>query len=97
MKSIFSQDPEICYLCGKRNASDVHHIFEGSNRSASDEYGLTIRICRECHMYIHHFPKSKTAVELKKYAQKKAMEHYGWSIEEWIEKFGKDYRERNLQ
>ena len=90
--TIFNQDARKCFICGKCNASDTHHIFQGSNREASDRYGLTVRLCRDCHAYIHEHPQSETAVRLKDHAQRAAMDRYVWTLEEWLEKFGKDYR-----
>ena len=50
---IDGDEKEVCYLCGGK-ATDTHHIFEGSGRRAlSDFYGLTVRLCRECHSKIH--------------------------------------------
>ena len=74
--TIFDQDQRRCFICGKYTATDTHHVFQGSNRAASDRYGLTV----------------ETAVKLKDHAQREAMERYGWSLDEWRERFGKDYR-----
>ena len=93
--TIFNQDARKCFICGKCNASDTHHIFQGSNREASDRYGLTVGLCRECHAYIHEHPQSDIALALKDQAQSAAMEHYGLSLDEWRAKFGKDYRSQN--
>lgn len=90
--TIFDQDQRRCFICGKYTATDTHHVFQGSNRAASDRYGLTVRLCRKCHAYIHENPQSETAVKLKDHAQREAMERYGWSLDEWRERFGKDYR-----
>ena len=90
--TIFDQDQRRCFICGKYTATDTHHVFQGSNRAASDRYGLTVRLCRKCHAYIHEHTQSETAVKLKDHAQREAMERYGWSLDEWRERFGKDYR-----
>lgn len=90
--TLFEQDARRCFLCGKYSATDTHHIFQGSNRVASDKYGLTVRLCRDCHAYIHEHPQSDIALAMKDKAQRTAMEHYGWSMDDWRSKFGKDYR-----
>ena len=42
-----------CFLCGCYGHLDVHHIFGGPCRSASDRHGLIVHLCRDCHRYIH--------------------------------------------
>ena len=38
-----------CFLCGMR-ATDTHHVFYGAGlREVSELYGLTVRLCRQCH------------------------------------------------
>lgn len=41
-----------CAICG-RPASQTHHIFNGANRKHSEHYGLTVRLCAQCHERIH--------------------------------------------
>lgn len=49
MKSIMQDDWETCYLCGRR-ASETHHVLGGTaNRRLSEKYGLTVRLCPNCH------------------------------------------------
>ena len=45
-----------CRLCG-RPATQTHHIFNGANRKNSEKYGLTVRLCAECHEKIHQDQK----------------------------------------
>lgn len=42
-----------CYWCGKWDYLECHHVFEGSNRSASTKYGLMVDLCPACHRKIH--------------------------------------------
>ena len=53
--SILDDDsPDKCYLCGAYGEHlDVHHIFEGSKRQASDRHRLIVHVCRDCHRYLH--------------------------------------------
>lgn len=80
----------VCYICHAHCQTDVHHIFEGSNRKASDDYGLTIDICRVCHRDIHRNPKKYEW--LKEKAQIFAMQYKGWTIDQWRKLFRKNYR-----
>lgn len=49
MKSIL-QHEKVCYLCGRRNGLELHHIFAGvANRRISQANGLVCYLCHECH------------------------------------------------
>ena len=97
MKSII-QDKKECFITGSTQGLHNHHIFYGrANRKISDKYGLTIWLTNQCHLELHTSPPNAMfvdkvkALQIKQMAQKKAMEHYGWTVEEWIKKFGKSY------
>ena len=50
MKSIIQPDWEVCYLCGRQYGLEVHHVMSGTaNRRLSERYGLTVRLCHNCH------------------------------------------------
>ena len=41
---------EFCIICGSPYDLDVHHLIEGTGkRSLSNDDGLTIYLCRDCH------------------------------------------------
>ena len=97
MESIIQKDKSHCFIC-RMNANleplDCHHIFGASNRNNSEKYGLKVYIHHsKCHIFgensVHRNAKVDKA--LKALAQKKAMKHYGWSIEKFREIFGKNY------
>lgn len=46
--SVFTEDLEHCYLCGKKK-NDLHEVYAGRNRINSIEYGFVLPLCRECH------------------------------------------------
>ena len=87
-----------CFLCGRSeteyNRLEVHHIFQGrGRRQISDRYGLTVLLCRNCHTqseYSVHQNK-ETAAYLHKYGQEKAMKENNWTVEQFVEVFGKNY------
>ena len=86
-----------CWLCGRNGAADRldrHHIFPGAYRDKSERYGLVVYLCHDrCHengIYaVHH--NAQTMRDLKRYGQQKAMEEQGWSTEDFIREFGKNY------
>lgn len=47
-KSVFTEDLEHCYLCGRKK-EDLHEIYAGRNRINSIKYNFVLPLCRECH------------------------------------------------
>lgn len=96
MKSIIQADKEHCFLCGKNSKSDYfgldeHHCFGGANRKLSEKYGLKVYLCHgSCHLNGVH-QNNKIDKRVKAIAQKRAMQHYGWTVEEFRKIFGKSY------
>lgn len=90
-----------CFLCGKNGSSDPldkHHIFGGANRKKSERFGLTVDLCHhECHIFGKHAVHNDANVmqRLHEYGQRKAMTEQGWSVEDFIREFGRNYLEVN--
>ena len=85
-----------CFFCGRTGHLEEHHLLSGtSNRDNSEDYGLKVYICNNC-----HFLHSKGIVkindveikesDIKAFAQRKWEETYG-SREEFIKIFGKSW------
>lgn len=47
--SIVDNGRRCCYLCGSTHNLEIHHIFSGSNRKNSTQYGLVVTLCANCH------------------------------------------------
>lgn len=96
-KSIIQEDREHCFICGmNRNLEplDEHHVFGAANKKKSEKYGLKIYIHHnKCHIFGENSVHKNAEVDrsCKKIAQKRAMEKYGWTIDEFREIFGKNY------
>lgn len=97
-KSIIQKDSSYCYLCERHGNDDrleEHHIYFGiANRSKSEKYGLKVHLCgNRCHRLgkesVHK--NIKVCRELQAHAQRIAMKHYGWSVEQFRAIFGKSY------
>lgn len=87
------QSGDCCYLCGRSWGSkmDRHEPFGAANRQKSKGDGLWVNLC---HLGCHEGPGSvhddpAKARELRKDAQRAAMLRYGWSREEFIQRYGK--------
>lgn len=82
-----------CFLCGRYGPVERHHIFGAANRKKSERYGLTVNLCHWCHNEPPdgaHF-SAATARTLHIYGQCKAMKEQGWSVEDFVREFGKNY------
>ena len=93
MKSILQKEKK-CFICGGNGGYwglDLHHVFYGPLRKTSDKLGLTVWLCHDsCHLNgVHKNAKIDRAI--KEIAQEKAMRHYGWNTEEFIQIFRKNY------
>ena len=44
------QSEKVCYLCGRQFGLERHHVFAGvANRRISEEHGLWVWLCHNCH------------------------------------------------
>ena len=97
MESIIQTDRDRCFLCGRRASGDPldkHHVFFGPCRKKSEQYGLTVYIHHSsCHIFgknaVHN--NAKICRGLQSEVQEIAMNHYGWSIDDFIKLFGRNY------
>lgn len=93
MKSILQKDDSKCLICHSRHWLEWHHVFGGALRDKSDRLGLVVRLCHYCHNEppngVHQNKEIRT--KLQAFAQRKAMEHYGWDRARFIQEFYKNY------
>ena len=97
MESIIQKDKTKCFIC-KQNACgdplDKHHVFFGAMRSKSEKYGLTVYLHHnKCHIFGENAVHKNAEVnqQLQSFVQKKAMKHYGWTVEDFRREFYKSY------
>ena len=85
--SVFTEDLEYCYLCGKKK-NDLHEVYSGRNRINSIKYGFVLPLCRECHSLNQNNPF------FNEYWHKQGQlywEEFIGTKEEFIEVFRKNY------
>jgi hypothetical protein len=74
---------------------DCHHVFNGTrNKKKSEKYGLKVYLHHsKCHIFGKDSVHGNAEVDktLKAMVQKRAMQYYGWSVEDFINIFGKNY------
>lgn len=86
---------DMCFICGRQSGSlDRHHVFFGANRKLSEEDGLCVMLC---HMGCHQFGPESVHMNhnkdlwLKQTVQQWAMIKYGWTTEQFIARYGRNY------
>ena len=90
VKSII-QSEDRCYFCGRVTDLETHHVFGGvANRPISDAYGLTVKLCSECHRGTDgaQYDKEKN-LQLKRDAQRAFQAIYGRTM--WMRLIRKNY------
>lgn len=92
-KSILPEDRKgVCYLCGSRRLIEEHHIFFGYGyRDLSEEHGMKVYLCLECHREgpeaVHRC--RETDLYLKRTAQEEFEKQN--TRQRFIKIFGKSY------
>lgn len=96
MKSILQSKKE-CLICATDLDLHLHHVFGGyGKRTISDREGLVVYLCP----YHHNASKNsvhlnrKLDLKVKRWAEKKWLEHNNKTIDDFIELMGKNYLER---
>lgn len=92
MKSIIQKDESECFLCGRHDCLEEHHIFGGSSRKFSERYGLKVKLCHWCHNEppngVHHDKEAR--LYLQKIGQEAFLREHG-SREDFFRIFGRFY------
>lgn len=92
-ESILQKEKE-CLICRTTRDLHCHHVFEGWGvRQISEKYGLKVWLCARHHNMSDesvHFNQMLN-LKVKRWAQKKAMKHYGWTTQDFISVVGRNY------
>jgi hypothetical protein len=91
--SLLDTEPGRCYWCGRYMDAARHEIYGGANRDKSQALGLWVYLCPHCHQYGNHAVHrcAETNIRLKQIGQETAMAYYGWSNQEFLDRFGHNY------
>lgn len=84
-----------CALCGRTGTARVplhrHHIFGGSNRGISEELGMVVILCHDCHEGPKGVHRNREKDLMLKRKCQQIYEDAGYSREEWRALFGKSW------
>ena len=86
--SILTNDLDHCVIC-RAKKDHLHEVIYGRNRLNSIKYGLVIPLCSTHHAEIHRNKEWQDYWHIM--AQKKFMEYYHKSVDEFIEIFKINY------
>lgn len=92
VKSLLQRN-KACYICGTTLNLHLHHIFYGTaNRSLSDADGCVVYLCQAHHTGARgvHFNK-KLDLSLKMKCEQAYLKHYNKTIDDFIQRYGKNY------
>lgn len=85
------QKGERCFFCGRTTDLQTHHIWGGvANRKLSEKYGLTVRVCQECHTGKDGVQYNRAKADSLKRLGQIAFEARH-SHDEWMQIFRKNY------
>ena len=93
-KSIITDSDE-CFIHKRfydleTQGTERHHCLHGfGRRKLADADGLTVYLCEKCHRLLHD--KGFHDEDLEQLAEKTWLEHYNKSIEDFIQRYGKNY------
>lgn len=94
-KSIIDRDMKgQCFICSKTGCTECHHIYGSANRKHSEQYGLTVYLCPECHRIsdVSAHKNKEVRYTLQRIGQR-AFETKCGSREQFVKMFGKNYLE----
>lgn len=86
----YDEPVQACFRCGRQCQCARHHLIGGAYRRKSDALGLYVPLCPPCHENVH--TRRAPMLQLRRYAELKMLKA-GWTREQWIKEFGKDYLE----
>jgi hypothetical protein len=87
------QNDKKCYVCGTTQNIHIHEVMFGRNRNNSIKDGCCVYLCGYHHNQSNegvHF-NHKLDMELKQKMEKRWLEYYHKSIEDFIKKYGRNY------
>jgi len=88
MDSIIQENKE-CYFCGSQRNLQSHHIFGAAMRNKSENYGLKVWLCFECHTGSKGVHRDKEKMD---YLHQIGQQYFEKTYDEdFIKVFGRNY------
>lgn len=91
---IYNDEPyQECFVCGRTCLCARHHLIGGPYRKKADILQLYKPICVDCHAKLHDRDHA-LKLELEQEAQRIMTQERGWTLEKWVQEFGRNYKEK---
>lgn len=82
---------EGCDICLRRDRPlHRHEAFGGAYRTRAKNLGCWLLVCDVCHRRMHQ-QDANLRFQIKQLVQLCAMEHYGWTVDQFRLYFGRNY------
>lgn len=88
---VLAYKDDACFLCDRMGDLVRHEIFHGPYRTKSKALGCWVLLCPDCHMQLH--ANADLDRQLRQIGQRLAMAWYDWTVDEFRERFGKNFEE----
>lgn len=82
------QESKYCYVTGRTDRLELHHVFGGSRRKAADKWGCWVWLTHDIHRAAHD-SKPEILNQLRQECQERFEELHGH--EKFMQVFGKNY------
>lgn len=96
-RSIIQKYKDECFVCGEKRNLEEHHIFQGSNRSLSEHYGLKVMLCHRCHNEPPEGAHFNNALRRELHAVGQLAFEKKYGPEKFMNEFGRDYIEAGIE
>jgi len=86
-------DKKVCYICGIKVGLHMHEVYFGKNRQKSIEDGCCVYLCGYHHNMSNQSVHLNHDIDLflKKEMEKCWLKHYNKTVNDFIERYGKNY------
>lgn len=87
------QNEKKCYVCETKQNIHIHEVYFGKNRQKSIEDGCCVYLCGKHHNQSNegvHF-NHELDMKLKREMETTWLKHYNKTINEFIERYGRNY------
>ena len=81
----------ICHVCGRVQNCEEHHVFFGSNRKHSEQWGMVVWLCPDCHRIKKWSVHMNRDTDLRLKREQQMIFEQTHSREKFMEIFGRNY------
>ena len=89
--SILRTEQGVCYICRRHTGTQLHHIYYGPKRKMSDENGLIVHLCMDCHLNAPHAVHRCIDTDLKLRQRCQRAFERSHTRDEFVSLVGKNY------